>query len=45
MNVTIKTIAQAAGVSPAAVSKALNGYPDIGEETRERIVRISAEMG
>ncbi len=45
MNVTIKTIAQAAGVSPAAVSKALNGYTDIGEETRARIVRISAEMG
>jgi LacI family transcriptional regulator len=45
MNVTIKTIAQAAGVSPAAVSKALNGYTDIGEETRNRIIRISAEMG
>jgi len=45
MNVTIKTIAQAAGVSTAAVSKALNGYPDIGEETRDRIVKISAELG
>lgn len=45
MEATIKTIAKAAGVSPAAVSKALNGYPDIGEETRERILRISAELG
>lgn len=45
MNVTIKTIAKAAGVSPAAVSKALNGYPDIGEETRVRITRIASELG
>jgi len=45
MNVTIKTIAKAACVSPAAVSKALNGYPDIGEATRERIISIANEMG
>lgn len=45
MNVTIKTIAKAAGVSTAAVSKALNGYADIGEETRDRIVKISSELG
>jgi LacI family transcriptional regulator len=45
MNITIKTIAKAAGVSTAAVSKALNGYADIGEETRDRIVRISSELG
>jgi LacI family transcriptional regulator len=45
MTVTIKTIAEAAGVSIAAVSKALNGHSDIGAETRDRILRISAELG
>jgi LacI family transcriptional regulator len=45
MNVTIKTIAKLAGVSPAAVSKALNGHTDIGEETRNRIVGICEQVG
>jgi LacI family transcriptional regulator len=45
MNVTIKTIAQLAGVSPSAVSRALNGYPDIGEATRTRIVEICDRLG
>jgi len=45
MNVTIKTIAKLAGVSPAAVSKALNGRTDIGEETRARIMEICREVG
>ena len=45
MNVTIKTIAKLAGVSPAAVSKALNGRTDIGEETRARIMEICGEVG
>ena len=45
MRVTIKDIARKAGVSPAAVSKALNGQPDIGEATRGKILRISKELG
>jgi LacI family transcriptional regulator len=45
MNVTIKTIAKLAGVSPAAVSKALNGRTDIGEETRNRIIGICEQVG
>ncbi|WP_020612754.1 LacI family DNA-binding transcriptional regulator [Sediminispirochaeta bajacaliforniensis] len=45
MRVTIKDIAREAGVSTAAVSKALNGQPDIGETTRLRIIRISRELG
>ena len=45
MKVTIKDIAKLAGVSPAAVSKALNGQPDIGVETRDRIIQISKDLG
>lgn len=45
MRVTIKDIAKHAGVSVAAVSKALNDQPDIGLKTKERIRRISREMG
>ena len=45
MKVTIKDIAKKAGVSTAAVSKALNGQPDIGAATRDRIMRISRELG
>lgn len=45
MNVTIKTIAEKAGVSAAAVSKALNGSPDIGAATKEKILSLCAELG
>lgn len=43
--VSMKDIAQRCGVSVATVSKALNGQPDIGEETRERIAAAAREMG
>lgn len=43
--VSMKDIARSCGVSVATVSKALNGQPDIGEETRERICAVAAEMG
>ncbi|MCR5545859.1 MAG: LacI family transcriptional regulator [Lachnospiraceae bacterium] len=39
---TIKEISKACGVSPATVSKALNDYPDVSEETKE-IVRACAK--
>ncbi len=41
----MKDIAKRCGVSTATVSKALNGQPDIGEETREHILRTADEMG
>lgn len=41
----IKTIAQLAGVSVATVSKILNNYSDIGEETRLRVLKIMEENG
>ena len=43
--VSMKDIALRCGVSVATVSKALNGQPDIGEETRSRIAEIAREMG
>lgn len=43
--VSMKDIARRCGVSVATVSKALNGQPDIGQETRERICAVADEMG
>lgn len=41
---TIRDVAKAAGVSITTVSRALNGYEDINEETRKRIVQIANEL-
>lgn len=43
--VSMKDIARACGVSVATVSKALNGQPDIGEETRTRVCETAQKMG
>lgn len=43
--VSMKDIALRCGVSVATVSKALNGQPDIGEETRSRVEKVAKEMG
>lgn len=45
MSVTIKDIANIAGVSYSTVSKALNDSPLVKRETKERIVQIAKEMG
>jgi len=42
--VTIKDIAEKAGVSVATVSRALNGKPDISPETKKRILTIVKEL-
>ncbi len=42
--ITNRDIAQLAGVSPAAVSIAINGKPGISEETRRRILAIAREQ-
>lgn len=44
-SVTLKDVAKAAGVSYATVSRALSGSPQIGSETRERIIKLCDEMG
>ena len=43
--VSMKDIARACGVSVATVSKALNGQPDIGGETRTRVCEAAQKMG
>src|SRR6185436_648858 len=42
--VTIRELAQLSGVSIGTVSRALNGYTDVNEETRERIIRLAQEL-
>ena len=42
---TLKQIAEAAGVSVATVSKAFSGKKDISEETREAIFAIARDFG
>jgi DNA-binding LacI/PurR family transcriptional regulator len=42
---TIHDVAKAAGVSITTVSRALNGYGDVSEKTRQRIIRIARELG
>ncbi|WEK54548.1 MAG: LacI family DNA-binding transcriptional regulator [Candidatus Cohnella colombiensis] len=41
----IKTIAKMAGVSVATVSKIINNYADIGEETKQRVLKIMNDVG
>ena len=42
---TLATVAAAAGVSTATVSKVLNARPDVGQETRVRVERALADHG
>lgn len=43
--ITIKDIAERAGVSYATVSRALNGREDVSETTRSKIFELAQEMG
>lgn len=45
MSVTIKDIAERAGVSFSTVSKALRNSPLVQEKTKHKIMRIAEEMG
>ncbi|WP_309066033.1 LacI family DNA-binding transcriptional regulator [Microbacterium sp.] len=42
---TLADVARAAGVGLATVSRALNGRPDVSEETTERVRRAAAALG
>lgn len=43
--ITIKDVAKKAGVSVSTVSRALNNYSDISEDTRKNIKKIADNMG
>ncbi len=45
MTVTIKDIAKAAKVSIATVSRALNGFDNVTEETRRHVCAVAASLG
>jgi LacI family transcriptional regulator, repressor for deo operon, udp, cdd, tsx, nupC, and nupG len=42
--ITIRDVAQQAGVSTATVSRALRGLPNVDEQTRERVRRVAADL-
>jgi len=39
----LKELAQKLGLSPTTVSRALNGYPEVNEATRERVIAAAKE--
>ena len=43
--VSMKEIANKCNVSVATVSKAMNNYSDIGEETKNLILKTAQELG
>ncbi|WP_416147408.1 LacI family DNA-binding transcriptional regulator [Salipaludibacillus sp. HK11] len=43
MKLTIKEIAKIAGLAPSTVSKIINNYDDINEETKKRVLKIMEE--
>jgi len=45
MKPSLKMIAQALGVHPSTVSRALSGKPGVSEELRSRIIKLAQEMG
>ena len=45
MSVTIKDLAEQLNLSIATVSKALNNYPHVAEETRQRVLAKAEELG
>lgn len=45
MAVTIKELSAVCGLSVSTVSKALNGYPDVSQETREQVLAAAERIG
>ncbi|WP_028865646.1 substrate-binding domain-containing protein [Psychromonas aquimarina] len=42
---TLKSLAQYLNLSQATVSRALNGFPEVGEKTRKRVLNAASELG
>ena len=45
MSITIRDLARRLNLSITTVSRALDGYTDVAESTRERVTRAAAEVG
>lgn len=45
MAITIRDLSKRCGLSISTVSKALNGYADISETTRERVIKEAKQIG
>jgi len=45
MAITIRDVSKYCGLSISAVSKALNNYPDVSEETRQRVLAAAHKIG
>ncbi len=45
MKITLKDVANAAGMSVTTVSRALNGFDDVAEITRDHIMHTASELG
>ena len=45
MNLTIKDIAQMAGVSQGTVSKVINNYAGVSEKTKKQVMDVITKMG
>ena len=45
MAVTIREVSERCGLSVSLVSKALNNYPDVREETRQRVLEAAHALG
>lgn len=43
--ITAKELAQKLGISPAAVSLAINGKPGVSEQTRQRVLEAAMQLG
>ncbi|WP_027486806.1 LacI family DNA-binding transcriptional regulator [Allorhizobium undicola] len=41
----LKQLSELLGLSQTTISRALNGYPEVGEETRQRVLKAAQETG
>lgn len=41
----LKTLAKTLGLSKTTVSRALNGYPEVNEKTRQRVLAVARDIG
>lgn len=44
-HMTVKDVAEKAGVSPSTVSRVISNHPKISEETKEKVLKIMDELG